>query len=76
MVEARAVRVFGDSQPCGGVALRVGVDNQDSEVIGCKRGGKINGGSGFPYPAFLINDGEDSAQAAILTRLWLDLGFR
>lgn len=69
MVKTGSVWVFGNSQACSGVALGIRVDDQDPEVIGSQCGGKIDGGCGFPNPAFLVSDREDSAQAAILA--WL-----
>ena len=67
MVEAGPVRVFGDAQAGSGIALRVRVDDQDLEVIGSQGGGQIDGGGGLSHSAFLVGDGENSAQADILT---------
>ena len=67
VVEAGLVRVFGDAEAAGGVALGVGIDHQDAYVIGRERSGEIDGGRGFPDAAFLVGDSEDSAQAFRLT---------
>ena len=63
VIEAGLVRIFGDAEAAGGVALRVGIDHQDAYVIGCQGGGEIDGGRGFPDAAFLVGNSEDSAQA-------------
>lgn len=77
MVEAGAIGILGDAEAAGGIALRVGIDDQDSEVVCCQRSGKIDGGSGFADATLLICDCKYPAQAAILTRssLLLKLGF-
>jgi hypothetical protein len=72
VVEAGVVGVFGDSKTCGGIALRVGIDDEDAEVIGGEGGSQIDGGCGFSDSAFLVGYGENSAQAAIVT--WRRLG--
>ena len=76
VVEAGAVGVFGDAEAGGGVALGVGVDDQDAEVIGGQGGGQIDGGGGFSDAALLVGDGKDSAQAAILARMAVSRGTR
>ena len=63
VVEAGLVGIFGDAEAGGGVALGVGIDHQDAEVVGGQRSGEIDGGGGFPDAAFLVGDCEDSAQA-------------
>ena len=68
VVQAGAFRIFGDAKAGGGIALRVGVDDQDLKVVGGKGGGQVDGGGGFSDSAFLVGNGEDSAQAAILAR--------
>jgi hypothetical protein len=72
VIEAGMGRVFGDAEASGGVALGVGVDDQDAEVVGREGSGQIDGGSGLSNSAFLISDGENSAQAAIVT--WQGFG--
>jgi hypothetical protein len=66
VVKARFIRVLGDSEAAGAVALGVGIDDQDLQIIGGEGGCEVDGGSGFPYSAFLIGDREYSAQAKIL----------
>lgn len=34
VIKAWPVGVFGDSQACGGIALRIGVNYQDFEIVG------------------------------------------
>ena len=66
MVEAGPVGIFGHTETRCGIALGVGIDDEYLEVVSCEGGSKVDGGGGFPYPALLIDDGEYSAQAAIL----------
>jgi len=66
VIQTRLGWVFGYSQTSSGIPLRVGVDDQHPEVIGGQGRSQIYGCGGFPYPAFLISDRENSAQAAIL----------
>ena len=68
MVEARAGGVFGNAESRGGVSLRIGVDDEDLEIVGRERSGEVYGGGGFSDAAFLVSDREYPAQAAILTR--------
>ena len=68
MVEAGPVRILGDTQTSGGIALRVGIDDQNLKVIGGQCSGEINGGCGFTHAAFLVGDSENSVQAVILSR--------
>ena len=63
VVEAGLVGILGDAEAAGGVALGVGIDDEDANVIGGERSGEIDGGRGFPDAAFLVGDCEDSAQA-------------
>ena len=67
VVEAGLVGIFGDAEAAGGVALGVGVDDEDPNVVGCQGSGEIDGGGGFPDAALLVGNGEDSAQAFRLT---------
>ena len=67
LIEARPFRIFGDTQAGGGIALGVGVYDQNSKVISGQRSRQVNGGRGLTDPALLVGDGENSAQAAILT---------
>jgi hypothetical protein len=67
LIEAGAFRILGNAQAGGGIALGVGVYEQNSEVISRQRGRQVNGGRGLTDPALLIGDGEYSAQTAILT---------
>ena len=56
MVEARAGGVFGNAESRGGVSLRIGVNQEDFEIIRREGGGQINGRGGFPYATFLISN--------------------
>ena len=73
MIEAWLVGVFGNAEAAGGVALRVGIDDQNPDVVGGQRGGEVDGGRGFADAAFLVGDCEDSAQAFRL-HAWVGLG--
>ena len=68
MVEAGARGIFGYAEAGGGVALRVGIDNQDAKIIGGQGGGDVNGSSGFSDSALLIGYCEDFPQAVMLSR--------
>jgi hypothetical protein len=43
VVDAGAIRVFGDAESCGGVALRIAIDHEDAEIVGGQGRGQING---------------------------------
>ena len=47
---------FGDTDAGGGITLRVTVDEQDSQIIGCKRGGEIDRSGSLADAALLIGD--------------------
>ena len=66
VVEAGFVGIFGDAEAAGGVALGVGIDDQDPDVIGGQGGGEIDGGRGLPDSAFLVGNCEYSAQAVMV----------
>ena len=68
MVEAGAIGILGYAETAGGIALGVGVDDQDFEIVRCQRGGEVDGGCRFADATFLVCDCKYPAQAAILTR--------
>lgn len=68
MVEAGSVWGFLDAEASSGVALGVGVDDEDPEIIGSEGSCKVDGGGGFPYSAFLVSNGENSAQAGMVSK--------
>ena len=70
VVDAGPLAVFGDAEAGGGIALGVGIDDEDTEVIGGQGGGQVDGGRGFTDPAFLVGNREYRAQAAILARVF------
>ena len=53
------VLVRDEVQPGGGVGLGVGVYDEYLPLQDGERCGKIDGGGGFPYAAFLVRDGDD-----------------
>jgi hypothetical protein len=69
VVETRAIGALRDAQTRRGVALGVGIDDQNRQIVGRERSGEVDGGRGLPDSAFLIGNREDSAQAVMLTRL-------
>ncbi len=69
MVQARKVGTLCGSHSCGGVALWIGIDYEDAEIVSSQGGGNINGGSGLPNAALLIRDGKNPAQAVMLARM-------
>jgi hypothetical protein len=69
MVEARPVRTLRDAKATGGIALGIGIDHQDAEVIGSKGSGQVNRSSGLSDAALLVCNSKNSAQAAMLSRL-------
>ena len=48
-----------ESQPAGGVALRVEVDENDLAAHLGHRGGEVDGGGGLPDAALLVDDSHD-----------------
>src|SRR5262249_21802491 len=68
VIETGLVPLLRHTQATGTVFLGVGVDDRGSKVIGSERGGQVDGGGGFPCPAFLVSDRKYSAQGAMLTR--------
>jgi hypothetical protein len=69
LVQAGPVGVLRSAHSGGGVALGVGVDYQNAQVVGGQGSGYIDGGGGLSDAALLIGDGEDLAQAVMLPRL-------
>jgi len=67
VVQTGADGILSDSEASRCVALRVGVNDEDFEVIGGQGGGQVDSGRGFANSAFLVCYSEDSVQAAILT---------
>jgi hypothetical protein len=67
IVDAWPGGVFIDPKPSRGIALRIEVDYQDSEIAGGQRSGQIDSGGGLSDPALLVGDREYSAQGVILT---------
>ncbi len=54
VVEAGFIGILGDAEAAGTVALRVGIDEENPDVVSGQGGGKVNGGGGLPDSAFLI----------------------
>jgi len=54
LVKCGSVVGFGDSKAGGSVALGVGVDNKDAEVVGGEGSSEVNGSGGFANAAFLM----------------------
>lgn len=75
MVKTGAIGIFWDTEATGGVSLRVGIDDQNAEVVGRERSGQVDSGGCFANAAFLVGNCENSAQAVILPRrfaCWTD----
>jgi len=70
VVETGPGWVFGHANTGGGIALWVRVDDENPEIVGGQSGSEVDGGGGLPYPALLVDDRKDSAQAVILA--WLE----
>jgi hypothetical protein len=66
VIKTRLGGVFGNPEACSGVALGIGIYNEDPEVIGRQGRREVDSGGRFSDSAFLIDNCEDSAQAAIL----------
>ena len=66
LVEARAL-VAGEAEPDGGVALRVGVDQQRLVAGLGDAGGDVDRGGGLPHPALLVRDRVNGAHCALET---------
>ena len=66
MVEAGFIGILGDSEATGTVSLGIGVDDEDPDIIRGKGSSEIDGGCGFPDPAFLVGNCEDSAQGVMV----------
>ena len=49
-----------NTQPCGGVALRIEIDNQDAPAHSRQRRAEIYGRRCLPDPALLVHDCKDS----------------
>jgi hypothetical protein len=58
-VGAGAFHLF-QSQPAGGIGLRIQVKQEDPPPRGCQAGGNIDGTRGFSDPALLVGHGYDS----------------
>jgi hypothetical protein len=69
MVQAGMIRVFSNPEAGSSVSLGVAIDYQDLKIIRSEGGGQVNSRCGFSNAAFLISNGENSAQAAMLARL-------
>lgn len=54
--------VAGDPATAGGIALRIGVDEQRALFSDGERGREVHGGGGLTDSTFLIGDSEDSCQ--------------
>ena len=68
MVEAGAIRVLGDTEAARGIALGIGVDDEDSEVVGGEGSGEVDSGGRLADAALLIRNCKNPAQAVILPR--------
>ena len=64
VVQSAARRIFRKAYACGGVALRIGVDNKRALARSGKRSGEVDGSSGFAHAAFLIGNSNNSGQLA------------
>ena len=59
---------------CGGVALRVEVDDEDAFAFGGERCREVDGGGGFADAAFLVGDGEDLCAHVFAAVGWINGG--
>lgn len=61
VVDADAVGSLLEAEATGGIRLGIAVDQEDWEAVEGEGGGQVDGGGGFAHPAFLVDDGQDSA---------------
>lgn len=66
MVGCELIWEFFDAQAGGGVALGIGIDEENAKIVGCQGGGKVDCGCCLPNTAFLVRDRDDFAQANML----------
>ena len=59
---------------CGGVALRVEVDDEDAFAFGGERCREVDGGGGFADAAFLVGDGKDLCAHVFAAVGWINGG--
>src|SRR5438105_10310181 len=64
VVDTTAELAADDTEPAGGIALRVHVDDQPAEAELRKVGGHVDGGRGLADSALLVDDCVDSWQFA------------
>jgi hypothetical protein len=64
--------VFFDPETGGGVALGVGVDEEDALIFEGKGSGEVDGGGGFADASFLIDDAEDGHRVVIMAGGWFE----
>ncbi len=64
MIKSSARGIFRKADRCGGVGLRIAVDEKRWLVSGGKAGSEVYSGSGLSDPTFLICHRNDSCQNA------------
>jgi len=62
VVEGGILQILANSDAGSGIALRIGVHQQDFQIVGRERGGYIDGSGGLPDAAFLVGNCDDFAQ--------------
>ena len=62
VVKRRSARVASKAQACGGVALGVGVNEEDGDLGGGERCSDVDSGGGLSYTAFLIGNRDNLSQ--------------
>ena len=60
LVGVHAMGIAAKADAAGGVGLGIAIDQQSWRSQGGERCGEVDGGGGFPYPTFLIGDGDDA----------------
>jgi len=61
VVNGRLPVGLGDTEAGGGVALRIGVYQEDLHVVGGERRGEVDGSGGFADAPLLVGNGDDFA---------------
>jgi hypothetical protein len=69
LVQAGPVGVLGCAHSRRGVALGIGIDNENAQIVSGESSGYVDGGGCLSDAAFLVGDCEDLAQGVMLPRL-------
>ena len=61
--------IAGNPAAAGGVALRIGIDEQRALLRNGERSGEVHSGGGLTNSTFLIGDSEDACQESSAMRV-------